>query len=65
MTQDVTVCPRHLFYVFMYQGLFRLLNNHICLQLVEKKNFILLTPVITFRSLESRKEREQVPHPRV
>ena len=63
MTQDVAVCPRHLLYVFMYQGLFRLLNNHICLRLVEKKKFILLTPVIAFRSLESRKEREQVPHP--
>ena len=37
-TQDVAVCPRHLLYVFMYQGLFRLLNNHICLRLVEKKN---------------------------
>lgn len=29
------------------------------------KKFILLTPVVAFRSLESRKEREQVPHPRV
>lgn len=29
------------------------------------KRFILLTPVVTFRSLESRKEREQVSHPGV
>lgn len=29
------------------------------------KEFILLTPVVAFRSLESRKEREQVSDPRV